>query len=805
MIFSDLIWKLERNELNIASTFSGCLIQIINFRGSNVNFSNITQPIVLLRYFSFPNQPLVYPIEMSYAKPNDTLMGLQNLNLAVFEAKNMNNKTLFPRNVNTEYIQSTLNVNKSFRLSIKNTNCEANIYLHPPSQTNNPSLYHEDINLGLMIKDPFWLNYDLNYDLEEKWRYGYMNSIPKYSLLICDQTNNSVCSSDKEQTTWISTVLYLPFLNRVSETVLVLKVLPNKESLYILCIYCDPCEPFKLNLVSRKRNPISKTSLSKNIADTTVRWVDMVFTNYIWQYRFLQRKSQKTKRAILRYITYLKLEEFVSINYLADVHIISHLFPDNASMFIGRNYHPKSNKWKVFEIRLCPNSNGVKYHPKLRPAILRISKKYLGALQDFTLVFRRDQLRFVSCHKEQLHWIVQLKELVTVFDILTWTFLLLTFIALAILLNCVQTAQKPLNIIFNLYATFVEQSSGLFENLTLRKNLTFYVCFSFIPMTFFYIENLYKGDNITRLTLDPPMLRFDTFDSLVTHHFKIYVRRMRLSGFAMRKTNFHKGTAYFQENRHEAFPDISELLHFTLLHWRIQDWRRLNDLKSLVSERTWFYLSNSEMFPAWNLSDGQLGYAETAPKILKLHMDACNRSAIISSDAFAIPVYTTLKLKTKQVFYGKDIIYETFHAYRYHGYLPTKVLLKSKYYFQTGILDWWQKYFKWCLEMKTAFGAEILKLNGSSSSLWSSQNSNSSAAYVISFIPLVGLLLSLLSFILFDSYLIVHSLLFAKVLLAYCMKAYQSCKQNLKSVRHQLLSLINRSEFQMHQYQSRQT
>lgn len=212
---TDLIWNTETNELSIANTFSGCLIHIINFQGLNVNVTSITEPVVLLCYFSFPTQELLYPIESIPVTINHISRRLQSLNFTLFKSGikiKLSNKTvLFTRNESNSYIESTLNVKKAFRLSAKNSNCEANVYLYPPSRTSYPSLYIKYLSYGLLLKDPFWIFHSFNSDANEKWRYTYMNSIPKYSIRVCDELDNSISYKVTDQTIWISTVLYNPY------------------------------------------------------------------------------------------------------------------------------------------------------------------------------------------------------------------------------------------------------------------------------------------------------------------------------------------------------------------------------------------------------------------------------------------------------------------------------------------------------------------------------------------------------------------------------------------------------------------
>ncbi len=317
------------------------------------------------------------------------------------------------------------------------------------------------------------------------------------------------------------------------------------------------------------------------------------------------------------------------------------------------------------------------------------------------------------------------------------------------------------------------------------RELTNYVTFAFVPTAFVYIENLYKGDNITRLTLEPHSVPSVNFDSLVKHHFRIFVRRKLICYSHINWNKKIAKTNFSQENGHEIYPVISELLHNILLPRYYNEWNRLIARKNIVSERTWFYLSNSEMLPAWNTSKGVAGTFETVYQILKMHMFACNKSGVILSESDAIPVYTALKAKIKQAYYGKDIINEFSTGYKYHGYFPTQTLLKSRYYFQAGILEWWQKYFRRCLRMITEFGMKEITSRRSKyndSNTWPENHSNHSSVYALGIIPLVGFLLSILPFTLIDSNFCANALLFVKLSFSFCIKScrnYQLSSRNM--------------------------
>ncbi len=213
--------------------------------------------------------------------------------------------------------------------------------------------------------------------------------------------------------------------------------------------------------------------------------------------------------------------------------------------------------------------------------------------------------------------------------------------------------------------------------------------------------------------------------------------------------------------RHEEYPYVSEFWHNILLRWSIQQWENIKSLKHVVARDTWKFFHHSEIFPAWNDSNGQPGLWESVEDILKLHMNQCNKSAVILNNADAIQLHTILSMHKKAVFFGKDLIYENLQGYIYSGLFPNKLIWKSKYYFQTGILNWWQTYFKWCIFIKTKTEEMKLALERQQNNDVSDTDPNSATVYVIACIEMFELLLSIFAFIVIDLKLLKHCYEFA--------------------------------------------
>lgn len=511
-------------DLEITKLFPSCIIRVINFRGLDIDFSNLSQPITLLRYFSFRNDLPLFPYEWS----------LQN-----FMSQTMQSKPRTPKN-NTfsldmkssrRYIALTLR--NKFQLKMKNMNSEANIYLHPPNSKHDKSTYLNTNSLGTILKDPFWIDIFLNLASKQTWKLDYMSTMPKYSLLICHKTQDSVCFDKSYKKEWISTVLANPGLVNLTETILILEVLSNRKILYALCIYCNPCNPFQMVYLSTTNSQLGSISFDEYV-ETDKRQVpnpyqiDVMLLHYIPQSRYLNGNDKRTRQGVFKYLNKFTSNEAAFMPFFVDVNVITNLVPQNSTFKLTGGYDVKMEMYKNIKIKACSRNKFVKYHPRLRLAIQVIQGKYTAMFQEIGLIFRKTQFRFISCHKEKSHWINQLKELVIAFDLPTWSLLIIFIVFISVLLKFIYKMKTKIarhqvfstaTACFDLVAAILDQSSGLFQNMILRNSRAFHICFAFIPLSFLALGNEYKGDNTTRLTLDTTLVPFDTFESLTNLKF----------------------------------------------------------------------------------------------------------------------------------------------------------------------------------------------------------------------------------------------------------------------------------------------
>lgn len=237
------------------------------------------------------------------------------------------------------------------------------------------------------------------------------------------------------------------------------------------------------------------------------------------------------------------------------------LLPKNSTITFIHGHKDKVY-WQDIYIDSCSKTMSVEYHPKLVPSISVSLRLHLGSVQEIGLFFQSYSLRFVSCHKEQLHWIGQLKDMVTAFDVYSWLALILIVIMLSKQLTHERVSKSASFTFktgsFHIFSAFLDQSTSLFQNQILTSRLSFDLAFFFVPLSFLYLGNLYKGDNIARLTIDPPLIPCNTFDSLIKYKFKTFVRTGRLTPNFYDTFMTHSGSSKIMFPR----PDMKHFLMF---------------------------------------------------------------------------------------------------------------------------------------------------------------------------------------------------------------------------------------------------
>lgn len=148
------------------------------------------------------------------------------------------------------------------------------------------------------------------------------------------------------------------------------------------------------------------------------------------------------------------------------------------------------------------------------------------------------------------------------------------------------------------------------------------------------------------------------------------------------------GKPHVQESKHEAFSIVSELLYEIMTRWLVRKWKWTSSLKSEISKKLWRHLNCNEMVPIGNYS--ALDFLKKFDHIMRGHLKTRNKSAVILDEIQAIAVNNQRNAHKNPNFLGKDNIFENLFEFKYFGHFPTRVLVGSRYYFQSGIIDWWQ-------------------------------------------------------------------------------------------------------------------
>lgn len=256
------------DSIPLVNSFTDCLINVWNFGGLNVNFSTISQPVVMYHYLSFPGTWLLYPFEMSPYQTDKVSSWVLETNLTEIMTTGrmmVNNKTIwFTWERGFKYLEFPFKT--SFRLSIKNTNCEANLFLHPPNKQHSPHMFSDE-----MLKNPF-KSYFVVQHQKINWQFDYINTIPKYFFLLCDKVSGSICEHSHYKHQWITSALSHPLLQTKIEVVLIWE---SGHMMQIHCPYCNPCDPFEMMSI-----PFNHMNFKNSLSQST-KLLDKIYPQRI--------------------------------------------------------------------------------------------------------------------------------------------------------------------------------------------------------------------------------------------------------------------------------------------------------------------------------------------------------------------------------------------------------------------------------------------------------------------------------------------------------------------------------------------
>ncbi len=493
--------------------------------------------------------------------------------------------------------------------------------------------------------------------------------------------------------------------------------------------------------------------LTKNSYPQIIKVV--LHSKNIQSYGNMVRDRKASSRvALLNHLTKQDVNTTANgLPHVFDAHVIQNLFPKNITFLYVKEYEKEYYFWKHASVEGCPKQ--ILVPGKLRPFLYRDTQSSLGLFKEIGLAFQTEQLRFVSCHKERPNWIFRLNDLIFAFDTPTWLLIFTVLVGISKFLGFCSNSLKSCDSLgfwlafYSLLTSMMDQSSRIFRLNSERAR----VLLCFLPLMFLVLGNEYKGENITNLTVEPNLVPFDTFKGLVKNGFDIRSRRIILSNirFLYLKENTQVDKDFVQENGHEGFPLVSELWYAITTRFSYEQQNRLEALKDKFSRNTWFYLNHSEMLPVWKNKSGNYGSLESTQQVIHMHMGKCDKTAMILPKYMALQLFNTLKAAKQPVFFGKDIISENLFGYTYYGYFPPHILLKIRFSYSSGLVEWWRSYIKWFLVLKAYNNFATGNVTGYDGlENGEVKNGSGSKVYILCIIPGFGLLISLTIFICHD-------------------------------------------------------
>lgn len=346
----------------------------------------------------------------------------------------------------------------------------------------------------------------------------------------------------------------------------------SDETFSILCENCDLCDAYKMEKLEHV--PASKIEPQLNVLEIKNRFnklpdfsiavpsdvdsdVDCV-------------KLEKSRYILERIAQVQSMDNFKLVDTPPEVHMLSILISDNVTLKSKSFWDDSGYYWDPVDIPACPN---VWFRSASRPGLSHNSKAYFNEFQNTGLITRIKTLRFVCCHKERPSWLSNVKEIVSAFDLCTWILLLVSLAILATSIIKIAVTYrrfiKPTrylinvsftDVVYRLFVSLLEQGSGLFHNSNLKANGCISAVIFCLSLLFNIMSNAYKGENINRLTVEPPLTPFEDYKDLLKHNFSIFTMS-REYNFKYARVEYHANNLYEQINDHEAFPVVSQLWH----------------------------------------------------------------------------------------------------------------------------------------------------------------------------------------------------------------------------------------------------
>lgn len=661
--------------------FSSCFLQITNY--ANIELLGIKQPIILTQYFSIKGFSAIYPIEFI------------NSNKSTLRSFKESPK-------HWQYIQSTIRSNQTFSKSL---NCEAYISLFPPTFKQNSAMYLHTSKRRI-LSTVTAIAY--NYVIHKKLKKQIIETVPKYFVLL---TSSRKAEDDGIFVGW-SDSIYLNSFANIQRYILWWKTCTRRQSTKLRpsvkmisrvmygCPYCNPCTPFQLFIFENANVLKSSLFLSRiwklQRIDNVPFWEVFPQANN-WEYFIRDIIAEKTidnDNSRFRTINHLKFtkDEVEVFARAVDPHIIRIIISNSTYDVI------EQETWNFYRFKKLPTCGRRRYHENHIPELLASTHEYSMEYQLTSLMFRRTTKRFISCHKLERSYFAPLLEIVAPIDTMTWVCLSIFSIIQVIIFNIELNEQKSdfdiklyfktmMDSMFKLFCGLIDQGANMLSNLASKHLFHFFLLFP-IPICYMVLGYEYKGDNIYRLTVTPPLYPFDTFESLVENNFTIKSEAVFLS--EMKNKNI--SSLWIKEfgSNHVSHGAMSNLLYDYLVLYS-DTLLYPERLYSKLTKTSREYLNHTALFKNWNEIENDMDQDEFLEKLAIPHMFSCTKAAVIVSPNFGTLMWNNMSRQNMPVYLSQENVHEYYEGYELQATVPIKAYERMKQVFESGIMISWKR------------------------------------------------------------------------------------------------------------------
>lgn len=377
--------------------------------------------------------------------------------------------------------------------------------------------------------------------------------------------------------------------------------------------------------------------------------------------------------------------------------------------------------YNSFETHICVNGQTIKRKNLFNLNIasnldVREIHSKFSAYQMLSLPEDITNLRFISCGGRRGKQPILFSELVNVYDIYIWVFIVFSSLSLTYILRRTYTQKVSFQIYFldTLYL-MVEQNSKLFDCKVAKNNIRFSVG-SFL-LASIVLSNAYRSENMYNITKLRKQIPYYRLQELLDNNFTIYSRSSYIFFDALSLHYSTRGTfpnlttvnphylAYSPKHKHmlrvtselyelvmaiKGYNEtvdvvLSKLFNATRLHPELESIVTTIFYPFMKTRSRWSQSSiDAPRKTAWNLES----------KSLRNFLFQCTKTALVIPEDLAIQFGRELQLNnTPDVYIGKEIYSGTRLSLTFSGWIQPIVFRRLKIIKESGLWDWWPKFF----------------------------------------------------------------------------------------------------------------